>query len=66
MPKVKQKTSKAVAKRVKISANGKVKRMSPGSGHLKSAKSNKTLRGFRKAKDVSTAFSKQAKKMLGM
>ncbi|MCD4824292.1 MAG: 50S ribosomal protein L35 [Phycisphaerae bacterium] len=62
----KQKTNKAVAKRVKITGSGKIKRYGPGSGHLKSRKNNKQLRSFRKVKDVSKAFTKQAKRMLGM
>lgn len=60
----KQKTSKAVAKRIKVTGTGKMKRHSPGSGHLKSRKSNKTLRGFRKSKDLAPTFAKMAKKML--
>ncbi len=63
MPKMK--TNKAVAKRVKITGTGKMKRYSPGAGHLKSRKSPKRLRRFRKAKDFDTAFAKHAKSMLG-
>ncbi|HNX27209.1 MAG TPA: bL35 family ribosomal protein [Phycisphaerae bacterium] len=60
----KQKTNKAVAKRIKVTGTGKMKHYSPGSGHLKSRKSNKILRNFRKAKDLSPTFARMAKKML--
>jgi len=63
MPKMK--TNKAVAKRVKITGSGKVMRRVPGSGHLKSRKSPKRLRNFRQNRRVASAFSKQAKRMLG-
>ncbi|MBS3821102.1 MAG: 50S ribosomal protein L35 [Planctomycetes bacterium] len=62
MPKMK--TNKAVAKRVKISATGKVRRYSPGSGHLKSRKTSKQLRNFRKPKMVAPRFARQLKRML--
>ena len=64
MPKVK--TNKAVSKRVKITARGKVLRHRPGSGHLKSRKSPKRIRRFRKPAELSKAFAKHAKRMLGM
>jgi large subunit ribosomal protein L35 len=64
MPKMK--TNKAAAKRVKVSARGKLKRLSPGAGHLKSRKTSKQLRNFRKPKDVPAAFEKQIKQMLGI
>ncbi len=64
MPKMK--TNKSVAKRVKVTGNGKVRRYSPGASHLKSTKSSKQLRSFRKKKSVSAAFSKHAKKMMGL
>lgn len=61
----KKKTNKSVAKRVKITANGKARRRSPGSGHLKSVKSSKRLRNLRKDRDIAPAIAKQAKRMLG-
>ncbi len=63
MPKMK--TNKSVAKRVKVTGKGKLKRHSPGSGHLKSRKTSKQLRNFRKPKDVDPTFAKQLKRMLG-
>jgi large subunit ribosomal protein L35 len=63
MPKMK--TRKAIAKRVKVTARGKMLRNRPGSGHLKSRKSPKRLRRFRTRAAVSPAFAKQARRMLG-
>lgn len=62
----KQKTNKSVAKRVKVTGSGKVKRRSPGSGHLKSRKTSKQLRRYRQEKDLTGAFAKHAKRMLGL
>ena len=64
MPKMK--TNKSVAKRVKVTARGKIKRRHPGSGHLKSKKTPKQIRRFRKDADLSKGFAKQAKRLLGM
>ena len=64
MPKVK--TRKAVAKRLKVTARGKILRRRPGAGHLKSRKSPKRLRRFRKSCEVSASFVRQAKRLLGM
>lgn len=64
MPKMK--TNKSVAKRIKITGRGKLKRNRPGAGHLKSVKSPSRLRRFRKDADVSPGFAKQAKRMLGL
>ena len=64
MPKMK--TKKAVAKRVKVTGTGKVMTYHPGAGHLKSRKTNKQLRKFRKEKQLSPGFAKQAKRMLGL
>ncbi len=43
----KQKTRKAVAKRFKLTAKGKVKRSSAGRGHLLSGKTRKRKRQLR-------------------
>jgi large subunit ribosomal protein L35 len=64
MPKMK--TNKSVAKRLKVTGSGKIKRYSPGAGHLKSRKTPKQLRRFRKLKDMPKAFAKHAKRMMGM
>ncbi|MCJ7543939.1 MAG: 50S ribosomal protein L35 [Phycisphaerae bacterium] len=64
MPKVK--TRKSVAKRVKVTARGKVLHRVPGSGHLKSRKPPSRIRHFRKERPLPPAFAKQAKRLLGM
>jgi len=66
MPQVKQKTRKTVAKRIKITGRGKLMRHMPGAGHLKSRKSAKRLRRMRKAQELSSCFTRQAKRLLGM
>jgi large subunit ribosomal protein L35 len=64
MPKMK--TNKAVAKRVKVTGTGKLMAYSPGAGHLKSRKSNKKLRSFRKPHKLSTGFARHARRQLGV
>ena len=64
MPKMK--TNKAVAKRIKVTATGKLRRRRPLAGHLKPRKSQKRIRAFRKDRPVSKGFSKRAKKLLGL
>ena len=64
MPKMK--TKKAVAKRVKVTGTGKVRRHRPMTSHLKSRKSPKRIRQLRKSREVSKAFARQAKALLGM
>ena len=46
--KVKPKTKKALAKRLRLTKNGKVKRQKAGRGHLMSHKSGKRKRQLRK------------------
>ncbi|HOD84473.1 MAG: 50S ribosomal protein L35 [Planctomycetes bacterium ADurb.Bin126] len=60
------KTRKSIAKRVKITARGKVMKYKPGSGHLKSRKSPKQLRSYRKPQTLNKSFEDQVKRMLGM
>ena len=64
MPKMK--TNKAAAKRLKVTATGKIMRRTPGTGHLKSTKSPKRLRNFRKDRQVAKGFARTARKLLGM
>ncbi len=44
------KTKKSAAKRIKITARGKVKHWSPGKSHLNRKKNRKKLRRLKKAK----------------
>lgn len=63
---VKPKTKKALTKRLKVTARGKVLRHVPGSGHLKSRKSSARLRKMRQEHALTTPFARQAKIMLGV
>jgi len=63
MPKMK--TNKSMAKRVKVTASGRLRRHKPGAGHLKSRKSPKRLRGFRKETDVAPGLGKRLRHLLG-
>ena len=62
----KQKTNKSVAKRVKVTARGRIKMSRPSRGHLKSAKSSGQLRRMRKRILLDKKFEKAAKKLLGL
>ncbi|OPX23121.1 MAG: 50S ribosomal protein L35 [Planctomycetales bacterium 4484_123] len=66
MAKTKMKTNKAIAKRIKVTAGGKLRRRRPLAGHLKSRKSPKRVRNLRRTRSVSKGFGKQAKRMLGL
>ncbi len=60
----KQKTRKSIAKRVKVTARGKLLRHMPGAGHLKSRKSPRRIRNFRKEREIPKAFARQVRRML--
>jgi len=62
----KQKTNKSLAKRLKVTGTGKLMRHKAGAGHLRSRKSPKRLRGFRKPTELKRAFRKQARRLLGI
>lgn len=62
MPKMK--TRKAVAKRFKVSKNGKIMHGRARTGHLKTHRSSKATRNLRKEKELSSADRKRVKKML--
>lgn len=61
----KQKTHKGVAKRVKVTAGGKVRHKSASSNHLMSSKSGNRRRSLRKPRFVEGAAAKTLKRMLG-
>jgi len=61
----KQKTHKGLAKRVKVTGRGKVKRKRAGAGHLMSSKSGNRCRNLRKATGASAAMTKKIKEALG-
>ena len=60
----KQKTKKAVAKRFKRTASGKIRRASPGRGHLLTNKSSKRKRRLRAGGLVSAADHKRISALL--
>jgi len=61
----KQKTHKGLAKRVKVTARGKIKRRRAGGGHLMSSKSGKRCRSINKATGMSPAMAKKTLTALG-
>ncbi len=64
MPKMK--TCKAVAKRFRVTATGKVMKRMPGRGHLLSNKSAKRIRRGRKATVLDKSFAKAIRTLLGV
>jgi len=60
----KKKTKKAVAKRFKISAGGRIKFGRPGKSHLLSSKSTKRKRHLRKAGTLGPADESRVRKQL--
>lgn len=62
MPKMK--TSKAAAKRFKMTGTGKLMRMKAGKQHILTKKSTKTKRNLRKATVMDASNEKNMKKIL--
>ena len=62
MPKLK--TNKGVAKRVRITKNGKVKRKGPGRRHLLSHKSSKRKSDLRKDRFVEKSYANSFKAVI--
>ena len=60
----KQKTCKAVAKRYRKTASGKLKNKKAGTGHLLGGKSRKRKRQLRKSAVVSRAEEKRLRHMI--
>jgi len=60
----KQKTHKGIAKRVKLTGKGKVKRKSAGKGHLLSGKSTKRKRQLRNPVTSTNAEAKKLAKQI--
>ncbi len=61
---MKLKTHKGLAKRIKFTKNGKIKKRRAFRSHLLSKKSKKRKRKYAKMYDVSTADKKRIKKLL--
>ena len=64
MPKIK--THKGLAKRVKVTKNGKLKRMKAFRSHLMSTKNGKRVRHLRKGDVISPEEARKMKRMLGI
>ena len=61
----KQKTHKGLAKRVKVTGGGKVKRGRAGGGHLMSSKTGKRCRTIGQPTGMSKAMTKKTIQALG-
>jgi len=61
----KMKTNKALAKRIKVTKNGKLIRRHAGKRHLNSGMSPKRRRRLRKPASVGQGFRKRIKRALG-
>lgn len=61
----KQKTHKGLAKRVKVTGRGKVKRRQSFTGHLLSGRPGKKLRRLRQAAMMPKAEAKRCREALG-
>jgi len=57
----KQKTSKGMVKRFKVTAKGKLKHRSPGASHLLSGKTAKRRRRLRKPKVMTGAMAEKVR-----
>ena len=64
MPKMK--TNRGAAKRFKVSATGKIKRVKAYGSHLLTSKSRKRKRSLKQATLVSKADKGRVKRMLGL
>lgn len=60
----KQKAHKGLRKRVKVTANGKVKNKKAGTGHLMSSKNAKRRRHLASAASMNSTMAKKTKIML--
>ena len=66
MPKTKMKTRKAAAKRVKVTASGRVTHLQASRAHKLTKKSASRKRAYTIDQSTSKADEKNIKKMLGM
>ena len=61
----KQKTNKSLAKRIKVTGSGKLMRRRPCSGHLKSVKSPRQNRRYRKSAELPKSYVQTIRTLLG-
>ncbi|HCZ06448.1 MAG: large subunit ribosomal protein [Thermotogota bacterium] len=64
--KVKMKTRKTMAKRIKVTGSGKLMHRSSGRGHNTAKKGKRRLRRLRQEKLVSKAMEKHVRRSLGL
>lgn len=64
MPKLK--TNKGAAKRLKLTASGRIKRGSPGTRHMMKTKNAKRRRRLRSAKLVAKSEERRMRRLLGL
>lgn len=62
----KQKVRKSLARRFRVTKNGKVIHRTQGGRHLRRKKSKKQLRNFRVPKVIMGGYAKKIKQMLGL
>jgi large subunit ribosomal protein L35 len=61
---MKQKTSKTIAKRVKLTKTGKLLKRKAGQGHFNSRESGNTTRNKRRDVSVSESYAKNLKQFM--
>ncbi len=61
---MKQKTSKTVAKRMKLTKNGKLLKRKGGQGHFNSRESGNTTRNKRRDLEVSASYTRSIKQLM--
>jgi len=64
--KVKTKTRKSAAKRFKVTKTGKVLHRSQNFRHLRSGKGKRNLRRLKTVKELTGAFARKIKRMMGL
>lgn len=66
MKSYKQKTRKGVAKRIKVTASGKLFRRTQNMRHLRANKSKRTIRRYRQQIEIKGRWATKIKRMLGL
>ena len=66
MAKNKVKSRKAISRRIKVSANGKLMRRRSFNRHLKANKSKARIRGLKQSATITGSFEKKLKQLLGL
>lgn len=61
---MKQKTSKTIAKRIKLTKNGKLLKRKGGQGHFNSRESGNTTRNKRSDLEISGCYTRSLKQLI--